>query len=194
MPPALVFIRQFLRSPRTVGAVAPSSQALAGVMLAPIDFGMARVIVEFGPGTGAFTAEISRRMAAHCRYLGIELNPRFVHELRRRFPGLDFIHGSVADFAAILADRHIGGVDAVICGLPWATLPVSLQEAVFAGMRAALAPGGLFVTFGYLQGLLLPAARVLRRRLGREFVDVRQTSPVWGNVPPAFAYICRARG
>jgi phospholipid N-methyltransferase len=163
-------------------------------MLAPIDFGAARVIVEFGPGTGAFTAEISRRRTGHCRYLGIELNPRFVRELRGRFPGLDFVQGSVVDLATVLADHHIGEVDAIICGLPWATLPVSLQETVFAAMRTVLKPGGLFVTFAYLQGLVLPAARALRRRLRREFADVRRTSPVWGNVPPAVAYICRARG
>ncbi len=198
-PTPAIFLRQFLRSPKTVGAVAPSSRALARAMLAPIDFGAARVIVEFGPGTGAFTTEIARRLAPQCRYLGIELNPQFVHELRHRFPegrfpGLSFVQGSVADLTAILADHRIGGVDAVVCGLPWATLPISLQETVFAAMRGALVSGGLFVTFGYLQGLVLPGAQALRRRLRREFAEVRQTLPVWGNVPPALAYICRARG
>lgn len=192
-PAATVFFRQFLRSPRTVGAVLPSSRALARVMLAPIDFAAARVIVEFGPGTGAFTGEIARRLTGDCRYLGIELNPHFVHELRRRFPRLGFVQGSVADLTAILAEHDIAGVDAIVCGLPWATLPVSLQEAVFAAMRTALTPAGLFLTFGYLQGLALPGARALRGRLRREFAEVRPTSPVWGNVPPAFAYICRAR-
>jgi phosphatidylethanolamine/phosphatidyl-N-methylethanolamine N-methyltransferase len=193
-PAAAGFFRQFLRSPKTVGAVLPSSRALADVMLAPIDFASARAIVEFGPGTGAFTREIARRLAADCRYLGIELNPHFVHELRRQFPRLSFVHGSVADLTAILADHRIDGVDAIVCGLPWATLPLSLQETVFGAMRAALKPAALFVAFGYLQGLVLPGARALRRRLRREFAEVRQTSPVWGNVPPAFAYICRARG
>jgi phosphatidylethanolamine/phosphatidyl-N-methylethanolamine N-methyltransferase len=191
---AASIFRQFLRSPKTIGAVAPSSRALARAMLAPIDFGTARVILEFGPGTGAFTAEIAARLAAHCRYLGIELNPQFVEELRRRFPRLGFVQASVADLPTILAHYNIGEVDAIICGLPWATLPVSLQETVFAAMRTALKPAGLFVTFGYLQGLMLPGARALRRRLRREFLDVCQTAPVWGNVPPAFAYICRARG
>jgi len=163
-------------------------------MLSPIDFDTARGIVEFGPGTGAFTREIAPRLGSHCRYLGIELNQRFVHELRRQFPWLGFVQGSVADLTAILADQRISRVDAVVSGLPWATLPVSLQETVFAAMRAALAPGGLFVTFGYLQSLVLPGAQALRQRLRREFVDVRRTPLVWGNVPPAFAYICRARG
>ena len=60
---ATVFFRQFLRSPRSIGAVLPSSPALARVMLAPIDFSTAQAIVEFGPGTGALTREIAARLA-----------------------------------------------------------------------------------------------------------------------------------
>src|SRR5690348_15839415 len=127
---ATVFFRQFLRSPQNIGAVMPSSPALAKVMLAPIDFTSARTIVEFGPGTGAFTREIAARLAPDCRYLGIELNPRFVQELASRWPQLAFVHGSVSDLAKILADNRISGIDAIVCGLPWATLPVSLQERV----------------------------------------------------------------
>ncbi len=191
---ASVFFRQFLRSPRSIGAVMPSSPALARAMLAPIDFPSARAIVEFGPGTGAFTREIVTRLAPGCRYLGIELNHRFVHELTRAFPRLDFVQGSVADLGEILAEQRIGAVDAIVCGLPWATLPVSLQDTVFSAMRTALRPQAVFVTFGYLQSLVLPGAQALRRRLRREFAHVTQTSPIWGNVPPAFAYICRTSG
>src|SRR5262245_64606957 len=97
-----LFIRQFARSPRTVGAVMPSSVGLARAMLAPIDFPSARALVEFGPGTGAFTRAIAARLAPHCRYLGIELNAEFVRELRAEFRGLGFVHGSVADLTRIL--------------------------------------------------------------------------------------------
>ncbi len=129
-----------------------------------------------------------------CRYLGIDLNLRFVQGLAREFPRLAFVQGNVTDLGEILAQHRIGTVDAIVCGLPWATLPVSLQETVFSAMRTALRPQGLFVTFGYLQSLVLPGAQALRRRLRGEFAHVRRTSLVWGNVPPAFAYICRAKG
>ena len=89
--------------------------------------------------------------------------------------------------------QGIGAIDAIVCGLPWATLPISLQESVFAAMDRALVPGGVFVTFGYLQSLVLPGAWALRRRLRRSFADVSHSPVVWGNVPPAFAYICRKR-
>jgi phosphatidylethanolamine/phosphatidyl-N-methylethanolamine N-methyltransferase len=188
-----MFMQQFLRSPKTVGAVAPSSRALAHTMLSPINFGATRVVVEFGPGTGAFTREIAARLATGSRYLGIELNQCFVQALTRRFPQLAFVHGSVADLTSVLASHDVGRVDAIVSGLPWATLPISLQHTVFTAMRHALVPGGVFVTFGYLQSLVLPGAWALRRRLREEFAHVRQSPPVWGNVPPAFAYICRAK-
>lgn len=188
---AALFLRQFVQSPRTIGAVLPSSAALARTMLAPIDFTTARTIVEFGPGTGAFTREIAGRMAPGCRYLGIELNRQFVGELATAFPLLTFAQGSVADLAQIIAREHIAAIDAIVCGLPWATLPISLQESVFAAIDQALVPGGMFVTFGYLQSLVLPGAWALRRRLSREFARVGRSPVVWGNVPPAFAYVCR---
>ncbi len=188
---AALFLRQFVRSPRTVGAVLPSSAALARAMLAPIDFAAGRTIVEFGPGTGAFTRAIAARLAPGSRYLGIELNAQFARELAKAFPDLSFVHGSVADLRPILAARGIASVDAVVCGLPWATLPTSLQQTVFAAMDHVLAPGAVFVTFGYLQSLILPAAWALRRQLRLNFAEVKRSPVVWGNVPPAFAYICR---
>jgi phosphatidylethanolamine/phosphatidyl-N-methylethanolamine N-methyltransferase len=190
---AALFLRQFVQSPHTVGAVLPSSAALARAILAPIDFASARTVVEFGPGTGAFTRNIAARLTQGCRYLGIELNPQFARGLATAFPSLTFVHGSVADLGQILATQGIGAVDAIVSGLPWATLPISLQQRVFSAMDLALAPGGVFVTFGYLQSLVLPGAWALRRRLHRNFAEVGRSPVVWGNVPPAFAYICRKR-
>jgi len=160
-------------------------------MLAPIDFASARVIVEFGPGTGAFTREIATRLQPDCRYLGIELNPAFVGALTGEFPGLAFVHGSVADLTRILSEQDITWVDAIVCGLPWATLSIGLQAKVFAAMDRALMPGGIFTTFGYLQSLTLPGAWALRRRLKHAFPHVVHSPVVWRNVPPAFAYVCR---
>lgn len=188
-----LFLRQFVQSPRTVGAVLPSSPALARAMLAPLDFASTRAIVELGPGTGAFTREIAPRLAPGCRYLGIELNLTFVRRLAARFPRLAFVHGSAAELEGILAAERIDAIDAIVCGLPWATLPVALQESVFAAIDRTLSPGRVFTTFGYLQSLVLPGAWALRRRLRRNFAHVRHTPVIWGNVPPAFAYICRKR-
>lgn len=185
------FLRQFARSPRSIGAVLPSSPALAEAMLAPVDFAAARAIVEFGPGTGAFTAAIAPRLGPWTRYLGIELNPDFCRRLTAAFPRLDFVPGSVADLTSILEAHGVGEVDAIICGLPWASLPVTLQDRVFGEIGRVLAPGGVFVTFAYVHGLALPGALALRHRLRHSFPHVGRSPIVWANVPPAFAYVCR---
>ncbi len=193
MPPSgpWTFLRQFARNPRSVGAVLPSTPALADAMLAPVDFHGARTVVEFGPGTGAFTRAIAERLQPHTRYIGIELNPIFCRTLAHGFPRLQFVHGSVADLTRILSQHGVSEVDAIVCGLPWASLPIALQEQVFTAMDHALAPGGVFVTFAYVHGLGLPGARALRGRLRRSFPQVSRSPVVWRNVPPAIAHICR---
>jgi phospholipid N-methyltransferase len=188
---ASLFFSQFWRSPTTIGAALPSSRRLAAAMVAPIDFATARLVVEFGPGTGPFTRAIAERLGPGCRYLGIELNPVFAQRLAHEFPSLDFACGSAADLGRLLRERGLGAVDAIVCGLPWASLPPAVQHSVFREITHHLTPGGVFVTFAYLQGLVLPGARTLRRRLAAEFSRVTTTPVVWRNFPPAFAYVCK---
>ena len=188
---ARMFLSQFLRSPRAVGAVLPSSGRLAEAMVAPIDFATALNIVEFGPGTGPFTARIAERLTPRHRYIGIEANAQFCRHLAAAFPALRFVNTGAERVAEVLADNGMGAADAIVCGLPWASLPIELQDAIFAQMGRCLHAGSVFVTFGYLQGLCLPGAWALRRRLRREFSGVTRTPVVWTNMPPAFTYACR---
>ena len=188
---ARVFIGQIMGAPRAVGAVLPSSRALGEAMVEPIDFAKAKVIVEFGAGTGALTHAIAARLTPAHRYLGIELNAAFVEHLRQEFPKLTFVAASVEDLDSILAQHGIEAIDAIVCGLPWASLPLVVQERAFGHVGRVLVKDGLFITFAYLQGLPLPTARALRQRLGAMFSKVSRTRIVWGNVPPAFAYVCR---
>jgi phospholipid N-methyltransferase len=184
------FLTQFRNAPRSIGAIAPSSRELAEAMIAPIDFGTARTIVEFGPGTGAMTVAIVKRLGPDTRYVGVEINATFCETLSIRFPHLHFFNRGAQDIREILDGLGVDTVDAIVCGLPWASLPVELQGRIMKGIGQVLRPGGVFVTFAYLQGLVMPAAGLLRRRLKAEFAKVETTKIVWRNVPPAFAYVC----
>jgi phospholipid N-methyltransferase len=188
---ARLFLSEFLRAPRAVGAVLPSSRGLAAAMVAPIDFATARDIVEFGPGTGSFTAGIAERLTPRHRYVGIEANAQFCRHLAAAFPALRFVNAGAERAADVLAENGMQSADAIVSGLPWASLPIELQDAIFAQMERCLRPGGVFVTFAYLQGLCLPGAWALRRRLRRAFPAVTRTPAVWRNMPPAFTYVCR---
>jgi phosphatidylethanolamine/phosphatidyl-N-methylethanolamine N-methyltransferase len=57
-------------------------------------------------------------------------------------------------------------------------------------MMKALKPGGRFVTFAYLHGLLLPSAQRFADLLPQYFSSVTKSDIVWLNLPPAFVYRC----
>ena len=186
----LTFFSEFWRSPRAVGALLPSSRGLSAAMVATIDFSSLSTIVEFGPGTGIMTADIAARLRREQRYLGVEVNKVFYERLIKRFPNLQFVNQSAVDLNDILRNAQIAQIDAVLCGLPWASLPIDEQEKILGAMLRFLRNGGVFVTFAYLQGLLLPGAWALRRRLKKNFASVTTTKVIWRNFPPAFAYVC----
>jgi phospholipid N-methyltransferase len=185
------FLREFLRAPTTTGAVAPSSPALAETIVGWIDWPNTRALLEWGPGTGAFTELILERRPPHCRYLAIEINPDLCAVLRRRFPALDLRQQSVVDVAHLCRGEGIDQVDGVISGLPWAAFSDAMQTDFLDAMMGVLRKGGQFTTFAYIHGMALPAGRSFRQKLRRYFSSVAESEIVWLNLPPAFVYQCR---
>jgi len=185
------FFRGFLSRPRAVGALFPSSTQLAARMVNSVDWDDVQVALEYGPGTGAFTGHILEKLAPSTRLLAIELNPEFAQILTKQFSRATICTGSVADVKSICAAQNVDRVDAVISGLPWAVFRDQDQEDYLDAMMTVLKSSGQFVTFGYLQGLLLPTARRFRRRLDKYFSTIDTSSPVWSNLPPAIYYHCR---
>jgi len=115
----LSFFKQYLKNPRQVGAVFPSSRFLVRKMLEPIDFERARIIVELGSGEGKFTRAILKRMRPDSRLYVIEINPKFIEKLRliddRR---LILIPDNAEKLGAILKGQQIGAADCFVSGLP----------------------------------------------------------------------------
>ena len=185
-----LFIREFLANPFIIGAVAPSSPLLAKKMIEGVDFAHARAIVEFGPGTGAFTGQILRRKHPDCRYLAIELSDAMATAWRKRYPQATLYQGSVANVDQICADEGIDQVDLIFSGLPWASFDDDLQERILEASMKVLRPGGQLITFGYRVGTMLPKGRRFYKRLPQYFSKVERSDYVWLNVPPAFVVRC----
>ena len=185
------FLSAALRRPGTMGAVVPSSARLGEVLAAVVPREGAPVVVELGPGTGAVSAVISRRLPAAARHLAVELDPRMVIYLRRSRPDLEVVPGDAAHLAALLAERGVHRADAVIAGLPWALFDEQAQRAILEQVSQVIGTTGAFTTFAYLHGMTLTAARRFRAALRATFDEVVVSSTVWRNVPPAFVYVCR---
>ncbi|MBI3288251.1 MAG: methyltransferase domain-containing protein [Elusimicrobia bacterium] len=186
--PALLFLTQVARNWKTIGAVAPSSPALARRMIESADVARAHHVLELGPGTGVFTAEIDRARPSESRYLGLEANARFASVLRPRFPGLRFEHAQAQTFDLNAYVAKHGPFDAVISGLPWTAFPPSLQRSILDNVLPHLASGGRFVSFAYWGLNRLPAGRRFYQLLADRLPGVGSSRIVWANLPPALVY------
>lgn len=181
------FLVQYFRNPRSVGAIAPSWPALARAIVDAVDLDAARVIVEYGPGTGVFTAELIARRRPGTRIVAIELNPDFHRVLADRFRGVadfDLVQGSAADAEAILAGLGIDRVDHVLSGLPLSSLPTAVSDAILTGTARLLGEHGRFILFQY--------SRYRRAMIARHFRHITSRH-VLANLPPAYVFTCDNR-
>ena len=183
-----LFLTHFRKSPRTVGAIAPSSQRLARAMIDGLDFDAGVRVVELGPGTGAVTGEIARRLPGDGVCLAVDIDPVFASRIAARWPRIESVCGRAEDLVRLTADRHMLPVDHIVSGLPFASLPASVTREIVDAIAAALRSGGTFTTFQYVHAYAFPSAASVRRLVTRH-TGTRPTSRlVVGNVPPALVY------
>lgn len=181
------FLREYIRSPFQIGAVAPSGRFLARRMMRPIDFDRAKVIVEYGPGTGAFTKQLLSQKKDDTRLILIEQNERFYERVKALCAGspcTEVVFGSAADADRLLAERGIRHADAVVSGLPFASLSAETSRAVFAATRKLIGTDGIFITFQYT---------LWKRAFFESAFHITGTVFEWRNLPPAFVLVMRAK-
>ena len=184
---ALLFATNFLRHPNMLGSIIPSSRFLVDQVLEPVDWGRARVIVEYGPGVGTFTGEILRRMRGDAHLVAIETNRDFVRFLQRTLPDprLHVVQDSAAEVQPALRRLDLAAPRYIISGIPLGSMPEPVRTDIVVKSRAALEPGGAFLVYQF-------TARALPT-LQRTFGDVQRSSER-RNFPPAQLFLCTTRG
>ena len=95
------FLREFLAQPMATGAIVPSSDVLGKAVVRNLDLSNAKAVVEYGPGTGAFTTYVLQALDPDADFLAIEINPRLAEMFRIQHPGVRLIQDSVANARAI---------------------------------------------------------------------------------------------
>jgi len=185
---SLYFLKRFLQGPRQVASVWPSSRFLAERMLADLDLDDGDLVVEYGPGTGAFTRGIEtlRAQGRQLRYLGVEKDAGMHRFLEQRFPDLDFVHGDATDVLRHCAERRLPPASAIISGLPLIFFDCGTIRAILQATSNCLHPAGLFRTFSYVHSYPSRGAGDLRALMSCFFEDFELGRPVIRNLPPAF--------
>ena len=185
------FLLEFLRHPTQTGAVAPSSRFLAERVLEWLNLGEAKNVIEYGPGGGAITEHILRRLRPKARFVAIESNPVMAQQLRSRLPKIAIEEDTVENVRAVCDRRGIEAVDCIVSSLPWAAFPDELQDRLLEATMTVLPQGGQLSSFAYLHGIGLPGGKSFAKKLPRYFTEVSRSKAVWRNMPPAVVYRCR---
>jgi phosphatidylserine decarboxylase len=177
----LDFFKRFLTSFHTLGAVTPSSKAVACALVDQVDLRKAKNVVELGPGTGVVTREILRRLPVGARLIAFEIDPYFVEYLRANIddPRLTIVQGSAESLTSQLKSMSAYPADHVFSEIPFNNMPEELRREILTQVREVLDEDGSLVVLQYLPF----AARRLLRQI---FPCVRIASYVPWNVPPAF--------
>lgn len=181
---AFIFLANFIKHPKMVGTFAVSSPALVERLLDGVDWSRIRHVVELGPGVGTITRALLDTMSPGSRLLAIEMNEDFVGELRRGLPDarLTVVQGSAADLTAHLDDQRIHGLDWVISGIPFSTMPPDVRDRTIDAVANSLNNEGCFVVYQY-SSHVLPALQMRFASVERELE--------WRNLVPVKVFRCR---
>ena len=176
----LAFLKGFLRQPKGVGSVIPSSRFLERKMVRMAGVAQAESVIELGPGTGGTTRAILAAMPETATLLAIELDPAFADHVRNIDDRRLIVHqGSAEHLAELIAAHRLRAPNAILSGIPFSTMPEDVGTRIIEAIRDVLAPGGCFVAYQF-RGAVAERARPI---LGEPDV-----SPEFFNIPPMRVY------
>lgn len=144
------FFQAFLKAPRVVAALMPSSSVLEQRVIRAADATTASVVVEFGGGTGGITRSLLKAVGPEAHLLVIERTAGFIAHLERIEDNrLEVVHGCASSIGAELKRGGYAAADVVVSGIPFSTLPTILASDIVNAVHEALAPGGRFVAYQF---------------------------------------------
>jgi phospholipid N-methyltransferase len=176
------FFKEFLRKGNRNGSITPSSIFLCRKMISTIDFTQARCIVELGPGEGAITREIIKKMGPQTQLFLFEMNKEYVEEfLQFNDPRIHAINDSAEHVGKYLKDYGVDKADYVISSLPLSLFPDDLKDKILDESQKVLRPRGIYMQYMYFTDM----AETFKQR----FANVKRNFVPF-NIPPAFVYTC----
>jgi len=191
-----LFFQESMRSLGPTASMFPSSRYLANALTRPIDFRRARTVVELGPGTGAVTNEILKRLRPDATLFAIDINPAFIDHLRAtcRDPRLVPLSGSATDLLALLERHDVQSADAVISSLGLTGMEHRARMFIMRQISACLVSHGTMTQYQYAAHFEIPKLRLCafdEERFLRRFFGNVSVGRVLLNLPPALVFTCR---
>lgn len=172
-----LFFKTWLRSPKSMGSLFPSSQALARALAREVVWRPGQYVVELGAGTGAISQGLIDNGIPREALLTIELDEPLYEYLVHRLPGCQVVRGDATKLDMILAERGITDVGSVVSGLPMVGMPFEFQQKIVSQGLTATGGKGPMLQYTYAPFSPVPAKKLGIRSTMCSYV-------VW-NFPPA---------
>jgi len=176
-----IFLREWIKKPLEVAAIAPSSRSLGRLITKEISDKTGPVL-ELGPGTGVFTQELLNRGVSPNQLVLIEKNAAFADILKMRFPHVHIVAGDASCYSKeSLNFNEIFG--ATISGMGVLSMPREVVKNILQHAFDHMVEGGAFYQFTYAWRCPIPQS--LLQELGLKAVKIGHTLR---NAPPASVY------
>ncbi|NMI05010.1 methyltransferase domain-containing protein [Paenibacillus sp. SZ31] len=179
----LLFLQGFLKNPKRVGSVLPSSKFLAHKIVQSVRWDEIRTIAELGPGTGAITRLIRAQLPKSATVFLFERDPKMRSNLKKTYPEFMF-HSNASYLLKRIDQEHVHQLDSIICGLPFFNYSREMRHNILSQIHTALRPGGTLVLYQY--------SLHMKKRLA-ELFEIEKIQFVPFSFPPVFVYVCRKR-
>lgn len=194
------FFSAFIRSPKDVGSVIPSSRFLSNAVTRYVTCeGDPVVILELGAGTGPFTEKLVQKLRPQDRLDVIEIDPDLCKILEQKFGHLENVH---IYCISMLEWNPSYRYDFVVSAIPHNTFNVDFVNSILDKYQELIKSGGI-ISFIELMWMGKIKKTVLRGKKKREYAKTLDTmsqfrkkfeftrDAVLRNIPPAHAYHLR---
>jgi phosphatidylethanolamine/phosphatidyl-N-methylethanolamine N-methyltransferase len=171
------FIKGMISTPKTVGAIMPTSARMAARMASIIDTGSGLPVLELGPGTGVITKAILAKGVKPENLVSVEYSSEFVRHLRGKYPGVNFINGDAFSLAETLENYRGQKFDCVISGIPLLNFPMHQRVKLVEDLLKLIPAGRPIVQFSYG-----PVSPVVARP---DSYTIKHFDFIVRNIPPA---------
>jgi phosphatidylethanolamine/phosphatidyl-N-methylethanolamine N-methyltransferase len=176
------FISQFIRSPRSVGAITPSSPALACTLTDLVRGPLKGIVLELGAGTGSVSKHIADKLADSKRLHCVEMNPSMCKKFRKNHPDLLLHEMDCQSMSERFGDYKISNI---ICCLPFRSMPSAVVDRIFKEIVSVSCSDTLLSLFTYD-----PFFSRYHKKYPLDRIDSKM---VIANVPPAKVYHYRIK-
>jgi phosphatidylethanolamine/phosphatidyl-N-methylethanolamine N-methyltransferase len=176
----------------SVASIAPTAPNCVKQMLRSVDFSSAKLIIEYGPGDGAITKYLLKKMRKDARLIIIETNDQFVSILKSRFndPRLSIVHDTAENIIEIRKKLKFKKADYIISGIPFSLIKPSAREEIIKDSAEVLKDKGKMIIY---QALMAISARRPLKNHFRKYFETTKNKTYLLNLPPLYVFEATCR-